>query len=106
MTEEPRQQANRFVKGLSVFVGLNGVYMLSWPFIGLYHCLCTRTPVFMGPVGMIICIIIGSIMVKTPLQVFRDYSRTALAGVILGVLISLTLDGIILMGIIVQSFNI
>lgn len=105
MNEEPRPQANRLVKGLSVFVGLNGLYILSWPFIGLYYILFTETRVFMGPVGMIICIIIGSLMIKTPFQVFKDYSRTALAGVILGLLISLALDGVMLMGILAQTFN-
>jgi len=105
MNEEPRPQANPFVKGLSVFVGLNGLYILSWPFIGLYYILFTETRVFMGAIGMFICIIIGSLMVKTPLQVFRHYSKTALAGVILGVLISLALDGVMLMGILAQTFN-
>jgi len=106
MNEQSKPQANRFVKGLAVFVGLNGLYILSWPFIGLYYMLFTETRVLMGPIGMIICIIIGSLMVKTPFQVFRDYSKTALAGTILGGVIALAVDGIMLLGVIVQIFNI
>ena len=105
MNEKSRPQANRLIKGLSVFVGLNGFYILSWPFIGLYYILLTETRVFMGPIGMIICIIIGSLMIKIPFQVFKDYSRTAFAGVILGLLVSLALDGVMLMGILAQTFN-
>jgi hypothetical protein len=106
MNKQSKPQANRFVKGLSVFVGLNGLYIVSWPFIGLFLMLLSDTRVFMGPIEMILCIIIGALMVKTPFQVFRDYSKTALAGVVLGLVISFALDGVMVLGIVAQTFNV
>ena len=99
MKEEVKPQANRLVRGLAVFVGFNGLCILSWPFIGLYHMLFTGTRVLMGPAGMFGCVLIGALMVKAPFQVFREYSKTALAGVILGTAISVALDGLMLMAL-------
>jgi hypothetical protein len=44
-------------------------------------------------------------MIKTPFQVFRAYSKTALAGVILGTVISAALNGIMFLGWAAQTFN-
>lgn len=105
MNEESKPEASRFVKGLAVYVGVNGLYIASWPFIGLYYMLFTDTRVFIGFAGMFICILIGGLMIKTPFQVFRAYSKTALAGVILGTVISAALNGIMVLGWAAQTFN-
>jgi hypothetical protein len=43
--------------------------------------------------------------IKTPFQVFRAYSKTALAGVILVTVISEDLNGIMVLGWAAQTFN-